>query len=211
MCTESSSLACPADGRISQAGTVRDGELLQVKGQSFSLQRLLGGDSELAQSFEGGPFTTIYLSPRDYHRVHMPTTGRLRQMIHVPGRLFSVNPRSARAIPGLFCRNERVVSIFDTELGTLAMVLVGAVFVGSIEQVWCGALPPARSGACRVTDFAPDQRPTLVKGAEMGRFNMGSTVIMALANSTLSWKPEMVADRPVVMGESMTQIGDARA
>jgi phosphatidylserine decarboxylase len=207
VCELARSLVSPCDGHISQFGTVRHDALLQAKGQSYSLSRLLGGDDRLANEFEGGAYATIYLSPRDYHRVHMPLAGRLRRTVHVPGRLFSVNPRSVRSVPGLFARNERVVSIWDTDMGPLAMVLVGAVFVGSIEQVWCGALPPASRGAPRVTDYG-NGAVTLDKGEEMGRFNMGSTVILALGNPSLRWLDALAPGRAVRMGERLAEVAE---
>lgn len=168
----------PADGTLSQYGALRAGQLVQAKGHTFSAQTLLGGDAELAETFLGGSFATVYLSPKDYHRVHMPITGTLREMIYVPGRLFSVNEATAKHVPNLFARNERLVCIFDTERGPLAMVLVGAMIVAAIETVWAGQITPL-SGIPQRTCF--DQSITLEKGAEMGRFKLGSTVVMTFA------------------------------
>ena len=168
----------PADGTLSQFGQIRAGQLVQAKGHTFSAQTLLGGDAGLAESFLGGSFATVYLSPRDYHRVHMPITGTLREMIYVPGRLFSVNQATANHVPGLFARNERLVCVFDTEQGPMAVVLVGAMIVAAIETVWAGQITPL-AGTPQHTRF--DQPITVKKGAEMGRFKLGSTVVMCFA------------------------------
>nr|WP_194249255.1 archaetidylserine decarboxylase [Halomonas salicampi] len=187
----------PADGTLSQYGALRAGQLVQAKGHTFSAQTLLGGDAELAETFLGGSFATVYLSPKDYHRVHMPITGTLREMIYVPGRLFSVNEATAKHVPYLFARNERLVCIFDTECGPLAMVLVGAMIVAAIETVWAGQITPL-SGAPQRTCF--DKPITLEKGAEMGRFKLGSTVVMVFA------KPVNFEDTRT---GSMVQMGQA--
>lgn len=198
-------LLCPADGAISAAGTIAGDSVFQAKGQDFSLQQLLGGDAQRAAAFYGGQFCTIYLSPRDYHRVHMPLTGTLREMIHIPGRLFSVNPISAQTVPRLFARNERVVSIFDTQWGPMAVILVGAVFVGSIEQVWAGEVAPNGNRDVSVTRYSDDPQAAvnLHKGAQMGRFNMGSTVILALPAGSFHWREDLQADSAVRMGEML--------
>lgn len=191
-------LLSPADGTLSQFGRLQAGQLVQAKGHTFSAQTLLGGDSTLAEEFMGGSFATVYLSPRDYHRVHMPVTGTLREMIYVPGRLFSVNQATANYVPGLFARNERLVCIFDTEHGPLAMVLVGAMIVAAIETVWAGQVTPL-SGHPQRMRF--EQPITLEKGAEMGRFKLGSTVVMCFA------KPVAFEDNPlgakVQMGQTL--------
>lgn len=208
VCRGSDELACPADGALSEFGAIDHDTLLQAKGRRYSLTQLLGGDEARASGLKGGHFATIYLSPRDYHRVHMPLAGTLREMIHVPGRLFSVNQTSARHVPGLFTRNERVVSIFDTAHGPLAVVLVGAVFVGSIEQVWAGEVAPARGARLRVTRYpatGPDAI-TLAKGAEMGRFNMGSTVILVLPPVPLSWNARLIPGAPTRFGEALATL-----
>ena len=167
----------PADGFVSQLGPVRNGMLLQAKSRRFSLQALLGGDSALAAEFEEGSFATVYLSPSHYHRVHMPLPGVLRETIYVPGKLFSVNQLTAERVDALFARNERLVCIFDTDYGPMALVLVGAMIVGSIDTVWAGQAAPAPHGL-RKTDYR-QQRPAvqIARGGEMGRFKMGSTVI----------------------------------
>ncbi len=194
-------VACPVDGTISQALPIREGRIFQAKGHDYSLQTLLGGSESRAKPFQGGLFTTIYLSPRDYHRIHMPVTGTLREMVHVPGRLFSVNPATTRVIPGLFARNERVVSIFDTAFGPMAMVKVGAVNVGSIETVWAGEVTPPAGRVVRAWHYEGDEAITLEKGQEMGRFNMGSTVILVFGPDAVAWADGVKADVPVRLGQ----------
>ena len=208
ICAQANTLACPVDGRVSQAGPIREGRVFQAKGHDYSLQTLLGGDAELATRFANGHFTTIYLSPRDYHRIHMPCSGTLREMIHVPGRLFSVNPATTRVIPGLFARNERVVSIFDTEFGPMAMVKVGAVNVGSIETVWAGEITPPAGRAAQHWYYDAEQAITLEKGAEMGRFNMGSTVVLVMGSPGLSWADDFLPDQPVQLGQCIATVGN---
>ena len=170
----------PADGTLSQYGRLQAGQLVQAKGHTYSAQTLLGGDTKLAEEFMNGCFATVYLSPRDYHRVHMPITGTLRDMIYVPGRLFSVNQATANYVPGLFARNERLVCIFDTEQGPMAMVLVGAMIVAAIETVWSGQVTPLARQPQRMRFGHP---VILERGVEMGRFTLGSTVVMCFANS----------------------------
>ncbi|WP_155829362.1 archaetidylserine decarboxylase [Halomonas huangheensis] len=172
-------LLCPADGTLSQWGRIEEGRLIQAKGHRFSVSDLLGGDPLRASDYRNGSFATVYLSPRDYHRVHMPLTGTLTEMVYVPGRLFSVNDATTRYVPGLFARNERLVCHFDTEQGPMVMVLVGAMIVAAIETVWSGQVTPL-SG--RVERVRFDRPITLERGAEMGRFKLGSTVVMAFAN-----------------------------
>ena len=172
-------LLCPVDGRLSAAGAIRDGRLLQAKGRDYRLIELLGGTPELAAPFHGGLFATLYLSPRDYHRVHMPLGGRLLETVQVPGRLFSVNPTTVAGVPNLFARNERLACLFDTAVGPMALVLVGAILVGSIETVWCGRITPPRGRRIH-RETAAAGSVALERGAEMGRFNMGSTVILLL-------------------------------
>ncbi|MCG9757491.1 archaetidylserine decarboxylase [Pseudoalteromonas sp. Isolate6] len=178
---DSDILAHPVDGAISQLGDVIDGQIIQAKGHNYSLQTLLGGKEEDVAPYVGGKFATIYLAPKDYHRIHMPVDGTLRKMIYVPGDLFSVNPLTAQNVPNLFARNERVVAIFDTEIGPLSMVLVGATIVASIETIWAGTVtPPAGRDVFTWTYPAEgDNAITLKKGEEMGRFKLGSTVILA--------------------------------
>ncbi len=195
-------ILCPADGAISQIGAIREGRIFQAKGRDFSAVELLGGSIARAAPFENGSFVTVYLSPRDYHRVHMPIAGTLREMVHVPGRLFSVAPHTTRAIPRLFARNERVVSIFDTEAGPMAVILVGALFVASIETVWAGVVTPPRRREIRVWDYR-DTAPALERGAELGRFNMGSTAIVLFGNGKARWDAAMQADSAVRMGQRL--------
>ncbi|MFC3913146.1 archaetidylserine decarboxylase [Pseudaeromonas sharmana] len=171
------SLAMPVDGAVSQLGTIHEGRIVQAKGHDFSARELLGGDSTLAAPFQGGQFATIYLSPKDYHRIHMPLEGTLETMIHVPGDLFSVNPLTASHVPNLFARNERVVCLFRTELGPMALVLVGATIVASIETVWAGTVTPPAGKQIRRWDYSGEQAITLQKGQEMGLFKLGSTVV----------------------------------
>lgn len=196
-------VACPADGKISQIGYADNDRLLQAKGQTYSLTDLLGGDVELGKKFAGGAFITVYLSPRDYHRVHMANTGRLLESIHVPGRLFSVAPLLVRTVSRIFARNERLVTLWDTPHGLMAQIMVGAVFVGSIETVWGGIEAPLTRK--RKVDRRHDgyQRPpvNLVQGDEMGRFNMGSTVICLFAPGTVEWDKSLHAEQPVRMGQ----------
>jgi len=209
VCMRTNTLACPADGAVSACGAIDGDSVFQAKGRVFSLTALLGGDAKRAAAFSGGRFCTIYLSPRDYHRVHMPITGTLREMIHVPGRLFSVNALSARMVSGLFVRNERVVSIFDSEWGPFAIVLVGAVFVGSIEQVWAGEVVPAPNRAATSTTYprrSSSAAVTLGKGEEMGRFNMGSTVILLLGASAVSKLEDYNTGDIVVMGQKLGRL-----
>ena len=189
-------IVSPADGVISQAGTIIDGQIFQAKGKSFSAVDLLGGDNKRASTFNGGLFTTIYLSPKDYHRLHMPLTGRLIEMVHIPGKLFSVNTITTENVSGLFARNERVVAIFETELGKMALVLVGAIFVSSIETVWHGVVTPPTSKTIRSWQYA-DNAPLLEKGQEMGRFNMGSTIIVLFEKDKARWHADIDAGKAV--------------
>ena len=193
-------IVSPADGTVAEAGSIRGRSVVRAKGRGYTLEALFGGDEPAAAEFEGGRFAVIYLSPRDYHRVHMPLTGRLRSMVYVPGELFSVNPETVDAIDGLFARNERVVSFFDTDLGPLAVTLVGAVFVGCIEQVWRGVVTPPRRREAVVERYG-DAEIVLEQGHEMGRFNMGSTVILMLANRAVEWVPRTAPGAPVRMGQ----------
>ena len=198
------SLACPVDGAVSQAGHIENGQIFQAKAHSYSLLTLVGGREEDAAPFTNGKFATLYLSPGDYHRIHMPIDATLTKMVHVPGRLFSVAPFTVDNVPGLFARNERVVALFDTPAGRLGMVLVGAINVAAIETVWAGLItPPTRSSIARV-DYPPDSAPTFAKGDEMGRFNMGSTVIL-LTEHSVQFNALMNAGRPVRVGQSIGQ------
>lgn len=195
---------CPADGAVSQLGKIEHGRIFQAKGHSFSLVELLGGDSERAAPFMGGDFATIYLSPKDYHRVHMPLAGTLREMVYVPGRLFSVNQTTAENVPELFARNERVVCLFDTERGPMAVVLVGAMIVASIETVWAGLVtPPKRTLKTVRYDEAARAPVMLDKGAELGRFKLGSTAIVLFGAEQISWAEPLAANSAVRMGQRL--------
>lgn len=195
-------IACPVDGTVSQAGPVTDGRIIQAKGHDYSLIDLLGGSEKRALPFQEGRFVTLYLSPQDYHRIHMPVAGQLEEMIHVPGRLFSVNPATTRVIPGLFARNERVISIFNTALGPMAMVKVGAINVGSIETVWAGQVTPPAGRVVRSWHYKSEKESiTLEKGEEMGRFNMGSTVIVLFGPDFMEWAEGIEPGNRVRMGQ----------
>lgn len=200
-------IRCPVDGRISQLGRIDAGTLFQAKGHHFSVEALLGGARSWTKEFAQGHFATLYLSPRDYHRVHMPYAGTLRTMIHVPGRLFSVNPATTRLVPSLFARNERVVCLFETALGPMALVLVGAIFVSSIDTVWAGPVTPS---ARRVSTWTYGETPTpeihLAQGAEMGRFNMGSTLVLLLSGDRVDWAEGLVSGQGVRMGDPIGRV-----
>lgn len=193
---------CPVDGAISQLGRIQGDQIFQAKGHSYSTQALVGGDAQLAAQFQDGHFATIYLSPRDYHRIHMPCAGRLLRMIHVPGDLFSVNPTTARGVPGLFARNERVVCVFEGKHGPFVMVLVGATIVGSMATTWHGVVNPPRPGHVREWNYA-DKNIHLEQGAEMGRFLLGSTVVLLTPPGPLQFNADWCATAPVRLGEAM--------
>lgn len=193
---------CPVDGAISQFGAIARDNIFQAKGHSYTTTALVGGDAQLAAQFEDGSFATLYLSPKDYHRIHMPCAGRLTRMIYVPGALFSVNPTTARGVPGLFARNERVVCVFDGEHGPFVLVLVGATIVGSMATVWHGVVNPPRSRELREWRY-DDQAIELKQGEEMGRFLLGSTVVMLFPKDTLQFNSAWQPARPVRMGEAM--------
>lgn len=196
------SIVCPADGAISQLGKIIDGRIFQAKCQDYTALELLGGDEELAAEFTDGSFATVYLSPRDYHRVHMPYGGKLRAMVSIPGELFSVNTVTAENVPRLFARNERAVAIFDTDIGPMAVVLVGAMIVAGIETVWDGQIAPFGSRDI-ATSLYPYQNITLNKGDEMGRFKLGSTAIVLFAKDKMHWDEKFKAGTPTKMGEHM--------
>ena len=193
---------CPVDGAISQFGAIERDQIFQAKGHHYSTCALLAGDTALAAEFEHGQFATIYLSPKDYHRIHMPCAGRLLRMVYVPGDLFSVNPTTVRGVPGLFARNERVVSLFDTARGPFVLVLVGATIVGSMATVWHGVVTPPRPGEIKRWDYA-DKPVELAKGAEMGRFLVGSTVVLLWPKGTLKFNPDWAPGGAVRMGQMM--------
>jgi phosphatidylserine decarboxylase len=194
-------LVCPVDGSISQFGAVESDRIFQAKGHDYTTTALLGGDAELARPYLGGSFATLYLSPRDYHRVHMPCDGRLVRMIHVPGALFSVNPATARGVPGLFARNERVVCVFESAHGPFVLALVGATIVGSMATVWHGVVNPPRPGRVREWHYG-DRDVRLARGVEMGRFQLGSTVVL-LFPSRLRFDAGWAPAGAVRMGEAM--------
>ncbi|WP_107872115.1 archaetidylserine decarboxylase [Pseudoduganella sp. UC29_71] len=196
---------CPVDGRISQFGAIEDDQIFQAKGHKFSTTALVGGDRELAAQFQHGSFANLYLSPRDYHRIHMPCDGKLTRMIYVPGELFSVNPTTARGIPGLFARNERVVCVFDTASGPFVMTLVGATIVGSMATVWHGVVNPPRHSSVQEWTYA-DQDIVLKKGDELGRFLLGSTVVMLFPKDKLHFNEAWQPAGPVRLGETMANL-----
>lgn len=201
-------LICPVDGAISQCGAIKSGgQIFQAKGHHYSAAALLGGDAQAAAAFDGGSFATLYLSPRDYHRVHMPCAGILKRMVHVPGALFSVNPTTARGVPGLFARNERVVCLFDTSYGPLALVLVGATIVGSMATVWHGVVNPPRPGHMRAWRYDEGATIKLAQGQEMGRFLLGSTVVLLWPAGPWRFNPAWAADGAVRLGEVMATRG----
>ena len=200
-------LICPVDGAISQLGSIEGDRIFQAKGHHYTTQALVGGDGALAAHFHGGLFATLYLSPRDYHRIHMPCAGRLLRMIHVPGDLFSVNPATAQGVPGLFARNERVVCVFDGEAGPWVLVLVGATIVGSMATVWHGVVNPPRPGTVREWAYH-DQDIRLAQGQEMGRFLLGSTVVMLFPSAQsggrhLAFNPAWAPGQPIQLGQPM--------
>ena len=199
-------ILCPVDGAVSQAGGIHNDTIFQAKGHDYSATALLGGDPDIARQFSNGRFATLYLSPRDYHRIHMPVTGNLQQMIYVPGRLFSVNPKTVRTIPGLFARNERVVALFDTEIGTMAMVLVGAINVACIETVWHGVVTPPHRNPVQRWVYTDQTPVALAKGEEMGRFNMGSTVICLFANDKVTFDTAIAPGAAVRMGQKLASV-----
>lgn len=201
----SAPFVCPVDAAISQFGPIEHDQIFQAKGHSYSSRALLGGDQQLAHRFDHGHFATLYLAPKDYHRIHMPCDGTLTRMIYVPGELFSVNPLTARHVPGLFARNERVVCIFECAQGPMALVLVGATIVGSMATVWHGVVNPPRTRAIREWNYE-GQGIRLAKGAEMGRFLLGSTVVMLFPKNVLTFHADWAPTRPVRLGEPMATV-----
>ncbi|WP_206859291.1 archaetidylserine decarboxylase [Lysobacter changpingensis] len=195
------SLLMPADGHVSQCGPIEDGRIFQAKGQSFTAAELLGDEAD-ATPFNDGLFATVYLSPRDYHRVHMPWTGRLRETVHVPGRLFSVGTAAVANVPRLFARNERLVCHFDTDFGPMAMVMVGALLVSGVETVWSGEEIPAYGDRINRKDWRAENI-TLDRFAEMARFNYGSTVIVLLPRGVATLDPSLGAESPVRLGQKL--------
>ncbi|RDC58878.1 Phosphatidylserine decarboxylase [Alteripontixanthobacter maritimus] len=197
---------CPADGEVSQLGTIRDGRIVQAKGHEYTVAELLGGDEALAARFHQGDFITIYLSPSDYHRVHMPAAGTLQSTSYVPGDLFSVNQTTAANVPGLFARNERLSCVFDSELGTMASVMVGAMIVAGIETVWGGRVePPERGRGKRLHRETPGRATRLDAGAEMGRFLLGSTVVLLFEQEKIEFLPQFKPGSKTRMGEALAR------
>ena len=200
LAADANAVLSPVDGAVSQAGKIDGDAIFQAKGHSYSLNTLLGNADSWSDKFQNGLFATLYLSPRDYHRIHMPLTATLEHVIHVPGRLFSVNPVTTRKVPGLFARNERVACLFNTEHGPMGMVLVGAINVASIETVWQGVITPPAGKRVQSWDYH-DKKVILNAGEEMGRFNMGSTVILLFGPEQVEWVDSVKAEAPVRMGE----------
>jgi phosphatidylserine decarboxylase len=194
---------CPVDGAISQFGSIQRDQIFQAKGHQFSTTALVGGDAQLAALFQDGSFANLYLSPRDYHRIHMPVAARLTRMIHVPGELFSVNPTTARGIPDLFARNERVVCVFDSARGPFVLVLVGATIVGSMATVWHGVVNTTRPAEVREWRY-DEQNITLNQGQEMGRFLLGSTVVMLFPKGVIEFNRPWQSAQAVRLGEAMS-------
>ena len=205
---EPSAVLSPVDGAVSQLGRIEDGRIFQAKGQSYTLRELLGDDSEWCERFAEGHFATLYLSPRDYHRIHMPLAGELKKMLHIPGRLFSVSPSTTRVVPRLFSRNERVINLFETEHGPMAVIMVGAIFVASMDTVWAGTVAPLsrRISQWRYGQQKPVAPVTLDKGDEMGRFNMGSTVVLLFPKDAIEWSDQLSADTKVQMGQQIATL-----
>jgi phosphatidylserine decarboxylase len=194
-------IVCPVDGRISQIGRIQSGEIFQAKNHFYNLNALLAGNQDEVKAFTDGSFATLYLSPRDYHRVHMPLDGKLTMMAYVPGRLFSVNTHTTRVVNNLFARNERIISIFDTALGPMAIILIGALNVGSMETVWAGEVTPTVKREIATVDYTGNGREIRLKrGHEMGRFNMGSTVILLFGKDRMRWLSHLKAEVQITMG-----------
>ncbi|WFQ81513.1 archaetidylserine decarboxylase [Xenorhabdus sp. SF857] len=201
-------LALPADGTISQLGAIREDQIIQAKGHYYTIEALLAGQYQLAEQFRHGQFITTYLSPRDYHRVHMPCDGVLKEMIYVPGDLFSVNPLTAANVPNLFARNERVICLFETAFGSMVQILVGATIVGSIETVWSGCVTPPREGIIKRWTYPTEGQEgviSLKKGEEMGRFKLGSTVINLFAANQINFANHLYSGSQTRMGDMMAQ------
>lgn len=204
ICQEINTIISPADGMISEIGSIYDGKLLQAKGRYYSLIELIGGSTSLANDFNNGFFSTIYLSPKDYHRVHMPIKGTLAEMIFIPGRLFSVNHTTANSVNNLFSKNERVVCVFDTECGKMAVILVGAMIVASIQTVWAGIVAPRQSTIQKISYIDEKTNPiVLQKGEELGRFLLGSTAIVLFQHNAIEWNSDLALGLSVQMGQSI--------
>lgn len=205
--TAMDAMVSPVDGAVSRFGKIDNGRLLQAKGRNYSLLSLLGGDQQLASRFIDGEFITLYLSPRDYHRIHMPLPGTLEKMTYVPGDLYSVSPATTQGIDNLFARNERVINLFNTPGGSMALVMVGAIFVGSMETVWAGEITPSGTRVLKMLDYnARNEHIQLDKGEELGRFNMGSTVILLLEAGSLRWNTTLAEDDTVWLGQKLATL-----
>lgn len=201
-----STIVSPVDGFISQFGKIHDNQLIQAKGHQYSLLDLLAGDKESAQHYADGEFSTLYLSPRNYHRIHMPIDGRLLKMTFVPGKLFAVNQHTSHVVKNLFARNERLIMHFDTELGPMALIMVGAIFVGSMETTWQGQITPDTDRSKRNWDYSKEGKQiALNKGEEIGRFNMGSTVILLFPEQSIQWQASLSQTQEIVMGQALAK------
>lgn len=203
--SDENAIICPVDGCISQFGNIDDDQLIQAKGIKYSLHQLLGGSPERAQPFCHGQFMTIYLAPKDYHRVHMPIAGQLKETVYVPGRLFSVNPRTTETVPGLFARNERLVAIFETTLGKVAVIMVGAMLVASINTSWTGMITPAVQRAVDIKDYS-SASVYLNRADEMGYFQLGSTVILLFEPNRMQWSDHLATNQTVQLGQLLGKI-----
>ena len=200
-------IVCPVDGTLSQIGDIREGQMIQAKGHEFSLDQLFGPENNCAEEYAGGRFATLYLSPGDYHRVHMPLAGMLRGMSLIPGRLFSVCPATARTVPRLYARNERLVTRYETEAGPMAVILVGAIFVGSMEAAWCGEVTPIQGKEVRRWRYGEHRLPVrLERGQELGRFNMGSTVILLFGRDRMTWNQELAPGQGMLLGQTIGRV-----
>ena len=202
ICEDPDSIACPIDGAVSQIGRIDDSVLFQAKGRNYDLSSLLAKDEEAIEYFRQGSYATLYLSPKDYHRIHMPVGGSLQKMTYVPGTLFAVNTPATRHIPNLFARNERIINLFDTDYGKMSLLMIGALFVGSMDTVWTGTITPAKNRELRVWDYATG-KVSLDRGAELGRFNMGSSVIILFEPGRIEWLSELTAGSTVLMGQAL--------
>lgn len=201
-------IASPVDGRVSQIGSITAGQLIQAKGRNYSVSSLLGGNTDRAAGFDNGNFATLYLSPRDYHRIHMPCQGKLLETTYIPGRLFSVAPHTTRVIPELFARNERLVCLFETPAGQMALIMVGAIFVSCMETVWSGIVNPGMGMQLQRNryDMNDNSVTDLARGDEMGRFNMGSTVILLFGPNRINWDKSLQAGSPIQLGQQLAQL-----
>jgi phosphatidylserine decarboxylase len=200
--SEKNVMISPVDGCISEIGVIKKDQLLQAKGAYFSTYDLCGGDSALSHRFENGHFLTAYLSPKDYHRFHMPIKGTLQKMIYVPGQLFSVNSASVNTVPGLFARNERVICVFDTDIGTVALIAVGAMIVGSIAMRWHGIVKSPHKRMLHIWDYR-DKPLHFARGEEVGHFRLGSTVIILCEHNAVTWDAALCAEKSLVLGEAI--------